>query len=84
PEQQQQVWSLYYQAAGVENQAGTGKGLGLGLYISHTIIERHGGTVGIESAPGAGATFWFTLPLRPPVSRRARASGERWREGATP
>jgi signal transduction histidine kinase len=33
------------------------------LHISRTIVERHRGQVGVVSAPGEGATFWFTLPL---------------------
>jgi signal transduction histidine kinase len=37
-------------------------GLGLGLYLSRTIIERHSGQVGVESIPCKGARFWFTLP----------------------
>ncbi|MFN8473535.1 MAG: ATP-binding protein [Anaerolineae bacterium] len=39
-------------------------GVGLGLSIVKTIVERHGGEVGVESRPGA-TVFWFTLPLAP-------------------
>jgi len=38
-------------------------GMGLGLAISRSIIEAHGGQLRVESQPGAGATFYFTLPL---------------------
>ena len=60
---QAHLWERFYQARGVTVQQGSSVGLGLGLYISRTIIERHGGQVGVESAPGEGAAFWFALPL---------------------
>ncbi len=56
------IWERFQQLDGNEVQSGSGIGLGIGLSISKRIIDGHHGQVGIESTPGEGATFWFTLP----------------------
>ena len=43
-------------------------GTGIGLYLSKAIIESHGGTIGVSSIEGQGATFTFTLPIYAAVS----------------
>ena len=40
------------------------KGTGLGLAICRVIIERLGGTIGVETREGKGSCFWFRLPVR--------------------
>jgi signal transduction histidine kinase len=73
PEERIAIWDRF-QRAGSTNEGGTG--LGLGLYIARTIIERHGGHVGVESTVGEGSTFWFTLPLPPSQATDAELSSD--------
>ena len=62
-EEQGRIWGRYYFAREIAEQQEPDLSLGLGLYLSRAFIERHHGSVGVESDPGHGATFWFTLPI---------------------
>jgi signal transduction histidine kinase len=58
---------LIFEKFGRVNQGGKAKpGAGLGLFIARSIAEAHGGSLEVESEPGAGATFILRLPLARP------------------
>jgi PAS domain S-box-containing protein len=52
------------------------EGTGLGLSVSHSIIERHGGDLRVESRPGEGTTFTISLPIGMTPSAESTAGGE--------
>ncbi|HET9582357.1 MAG TPA: HAMP domain-containing sensor histidine kinase [Gemmatimonadota bacterium] len=54
------VFEKFYQADGPARSLGAG----LGLAIARDMVVAHGGQIGVESEPGGGATFWFTIPMR--------------------
>ena len=65
-DEQQTIFERFYrgQTADVKN-----RGAGLGLAISKSLVELHGGTIWVTSKPGEGSQFSFTLPLQPPEQR---------------
>jgi signal transduction histidine kinase len=52
------IFERFYRVPGARSGA-----TGLGLYLSREIVRAHGGEMGVESVPGQGSRFWFTLPL---------------------
>ena len=55
------LFTKFYRVHGGLNSGSTGTGLG--LFISKSIIERHGGTITVESEEGVGSTFTVTIPV---------------------
>jgi signal transduction histidine kinase len=62
---QARLFQRFSRVADPEADAG---GLGLGLFICRALIEAHGGMIAVESEPGRGSTFRFSLPAGPPRS----------------
>jgi signal transduction histidine kinase len=58
PAEQRSIFEKFYRLEGAQVRAGNG----LGLYICRELVQRMGGTIGVESDPGSGSTFYFELP----------------------
>jgi len=55
-ETREKIFSLFFSSKGI-------KGTGLGLFISNKIVDKHGGTISVESEPGEGSRFLVRLPI---------------------
>jgi DNA-binding response OmpR family regulator/anti-sigma regulatory factor (Ser/Thr protein kinase) len=82
PEEQKRIFEAFYRL----RQSGKAtEGTGLGLAITQRLVELHGGQLGLESQPGQGSCFYFSLPIAPPVRERPiQETGSGPRTGESP
>lgn len=66
PEHAEKIFDRFYRIenAGIRSTGG----IGLGLAICRGLIEAHGGRMWVDSAPGRGSTFFFSIPVAPPAT----------------
>jgi len=67
-ETREKLFSLFFSSKGI-------KGTGLGLFISNKIIDKHGGTIEVDSEPGRGTQFLVRLPLQAKPSIKPETEG---------
>lgn len=57
----EKIWNRYQKAS--KQGTRSSQGTGLGLSIASEILQKHGAEYGVESKPGEGSRFWFSLPV---------------------
>jgi two-component system, OmpR family, phosphate regulon sensor histidine kinase PhoR len=77
-EEQARIFDRFYQVEG--HLTRSSGGIGLGLYISKRLVETMSGELWVESTPGFGATFSFSLPLAASVQAPERPVVRKWEE----
>jgi CheY-like chemotaxis protein len=65
-EEQKRIFEAFHR---LRQSDKTSEGTGLGLAITLRLVELHGGRLGLESQPGSGSCFYFTLPITPTLQR---------------
>jgi PAS domain S-box-containing protein len=78
---QKHIFDRFYRAPERQQEF---SGLGLGLYITHEIVKRHGGEITLESEEGKGSTFIVSLPLKKNEWRRHRKRVQRSNDSEYP
>lgn len=73
-EHQDRIFERFYQVSG--EKSNTFPGLGMGLFISKNIVERHGGQLWVQSQEGRGSVFFVSLPLKPSNRRKNEKSSD--------
>jgi PAS domain S-box-containing protein len=73
PEDQQRIFEAFHQVG--QGLTGKTEGSGLGLTLTRKFVELHGGTLWLESVPGGGSTFTFTLPVQTTPARTPQDAG---------
>ena len=61
PGDEKRVFDMFY--TGVKRSPDSRRGIGLGLSLCKSIVQAHGGEIGVENITPHGAKFWFTLPI---------------------
>jgi signal transduction histidine kinase len=73
-EDQGRVFERFFRTRSARGQA---EGSGLGLTIVQAVIEKHGGQIWVESVPGEGSTFTFTVPRKPRTGKLSAGENQR-------